>query len=337
MPSFPGFVVGTILAPAIFFLGGAAGSKVSESAPLKKVADVPLPGAAVRFDYQSFDASHDRLYISHMNAGQLVVFDVKKREVVANLDGFSSVHGVIAVPEIDRVYASVTGEHKVAVVDMQSLKTIAKVGPVKHPDGLAFAPGPNRVFISDESGDADAVIDAKTNSLIASIPLGGGAGNTVYDSGSEKILVAVYKRNELVVIDPASAKISGRYPVTGIDHPHGVALDTASRLAFVAGEGNNKVGVVDLTNMQVLSTYDVGKGPDVLAFDAKLKMLYVSAESGNVTVLRENGKALVNQGSLSMPHAHTVSVDPQTHLVYFPLQNVDGHPLLRIMSPSGDR
>ena len=32
-----------------------------------------------------------------------------------------------------------------------------------------------------------------------------------------------------------------------------------------------------------------------------------------------------------MPHAHTVCVDPDTHLVYFPLQNVNGHPVLRIM------
>jgi hypothetical protein len=34
-----------------------------------------LPGAAVRFDYQSFDPSSRRLYIAHMNASQLVVFD----------------------------------------------------------------------------------------------------------------------------------------------------------------------------------------------------------------------------------------------------------------------
>jgi hypothetical protein len=77
----------------------ATPSDKAESAPLKQVADVPLPGPAVRFDYQSLDASHGRLYIAHMNADQLVVFDTKKREVVENLDGFSSVHGVWAVPE----------------------------------------------------------------------------------------------------------------------------------------------------------------------------------------------------------------------------------------------
>ena len=37
----------------------------------------------------------------------------------------------------------------------------------------------------------------------------------------------------------------------------------------------------------------------MLAFDTGLKQLYVSAESGNVTVFRENGKALVTVGSFS--------------------------------------
>jgi len=315
-------------------LSSRAASDDTKAAPLKKVADIAMPGPANRFDYQSLDATEGRLYISHMNANQLVVFDTNKREVVANLDGFSSVHGVWAVPELGRVYASVTGEHKVAAVDMKTLKTLAKVGPIKYPDGIAYAPGPQRVFVSDEHGDVDAVIDTKTNSLVASIPLGGGAGNTVYDSGSEHILVAVHEKNELVAIDPANLQIIGHYPMTGIESPHGIALDQAGRLAFVAGEDNHMLAVVDLTTMKVLATHPVGKDPDVLAFDPGVKRLYVSAESGNVFVFREDGKTLVDEGHISIPHAHTVCVDPNTHLVYFPLENIDGHPLLRIMEPT---
>jgi len=309
----------------------------SKGPPLQKVADVPMPGPAVRFDYQSLDTSQGRLYLAHMNANQLVVFDVRKREVIANLDGFPSVHGVWVVPELGRVYASATGEHRVAVVDTKTLKTIARVGPVSYPDSIAYAPGPKRVFVSDEQGDADAVIDTATNSLIATIPLGGGAGNTVYDPSSGHILVAVHGKNELVPIDPDTAKIIGRYPLNGIENPHGIALDVKERLAFVAGEENAKLALVDLTSMNVLATYPVGEGPDVLAFDPGLKWLYVSAESGHVTVFRVNGKSLVFVGGISMPHAHTVSVDPETHLVYFPLQDIHGHPVLRIMQPAGGK
>jgi DNA-binding beta-propeller fold protein YncE len=321
------------LAAALSLMAAAALAQSPGQSPLKLVADVPLPGAAVRFDYRYFDATQGRLYMAHMNANQLVVFDAKKREVIANLDGFPSVHGVWAVPELGRVYASATGKHQVNVVDAKTLKTIASVGPIKYPDGIAYAPDAKRVFVSDEHGDADAVIDATTNTLVTSIPLGGGAGNTVYDAGSKHILVAVHEKNELVAIDPSTAKIIGHYALPGIQSPHGIALDSANRVAFVAGEENHKLAVVDLDTMKVTTVHEVGEDPDVLAFDSGLSLLYVSAESGHVTVFRETGKSLALEGKLFLPHGHTVAVDPDTHLVYFPLEKLDGHPVLRIMKP----
>jgi len=250
---------------------------------------------------------------------------------VANLDGFHRVHGVIAVPELARIFASVTGDHQVAVVDRSSLKTLAKVGEIRYPDGLAYAPQDHRVFVSDEHGDADAVIDAANNTLVTTIPLGGGAGNTLYDSGDNKILVAVHGKNELVKIDPRQGKVIERTALRGLRDPHGVALDVENRLAFVAGEGNHKLVVVDLGTMQVGAPLSVGRDPDVLAFDNGTKRLYVAAESGDVTVFHELNRTLEPEGSIHLPHGHTVAVDPVTHLVYFPLEDVGGKPLLRIM------
>jgi DNA-binding beta-propeller fold protein YncE len=298
------------------------------------VADIPMPGPAVRFDYQAFDLSSGRLYIAHMNADQLIVFDTSKRHVVANLDGFKRVHGVAVAPEIHRVYASVTGNHQVATVDTESLKTVGTAGPINYPDGLAYAPKQNRVFVSDEHGGVDAVIDAANNKLITNIPLGGGAGNTVYDPISGHILVAVHGLNLLAVIDPATNQIINRIFLAGIRNPHGISLDSVAHKAFVAGEANHSLAMVDLKTMKVQSTYQVGEDPDVLGYDPGLKRLYVSAESGTVTIFQNQGESLTLLGSLEMPHAHTVSVDSKTHLVYFPLENIDGHPILRIMRPA---
>lgn len=50
-------------------------------------------------------------------------------------------------------------------------------------------------------------------------------------------------------------------------------------------------------------------------------------------VLRENGKPLLNIELPSMPHPHTVSVDPDTHLVSFPLQNLNAKTVLGTMQP----
>lgn len=323
------------MAVLLLFSGRASAAHGEAGEPvLKTVANIPMPGPAVRFDYQSLDVEHSRLYISHMNANQLVVFDTRTRRVVANLDGFSGVHGVIAVPEIGRIYASVTGNHQVAVVDMPTLKTIATAGPINYPDGLAYSPAARKVFVSDEHGGVDAVIDARTNKLLANIPLGGGAGNTVYDPGSGRIFVAVHKINELVAIDPAAMKIVGRYPLPGLQNPHGISLDTERRLAFIAGEESHSLAVFDLKAMKLMSVHQVGDDPDVLVFDSGLRRLYVAAESGAVSVFQEAQRGLTLLGQFTMPHAHTVAVDSKTHLVYFPLQDVHGQPILRIMRPA---
>jgi len=302
---------------------------------MRVVADIPLPGPASRFDYQSLDPTDGRLFIAHMNADQLIVFDTKKREVVATLDGFNRVHGVIVVPELNRIFASVTGDHQVAVVDRSSLKKIIQVGDIKYPDGLAYAKSVNRVFVSDERGNADVVIDAETNTVASTIPLGGGAGNSVYDPVSDKVFVAVHGKNELVVIDPLKAKIKARTALTWLEDPHGVALDAENQLAFVAGAGNNKILTVDLRTMQFGPTLPVGRDPDVLAFDNAARRLYVAAESGHIYVFHEGNRSLEPDGDFHLPHGHTVAVDPKTHLVYFPLEDVNGKPVLRIMEFTG--
>ena len=194
------------------------------------------------------------------------------------------------------------------------------------------------VVVSDEHGAADVVIDAKTNQQLSVIPLGGEAGNTVYDSRARRILVAVHGKNELVSIDPVTAKIVARTPLPGVENPHGIAVDVEGRLAFVAGEANGVLAVVDLETLRVIETHKVAEGPDVLAFDPGWRRLYVASESGGVNVFTEasprnsTGKRLVRDGDISMPHAHTVAVDPRSHLVYFPLENIDGQAILRIMS-----
>src|SRR3989441_6487090 len=172
--------------------------------PLRAVTDVPLPGSASRFDYQSLEPASGRLFISHMGAGQLVVFDVRAGRVVANLDGFPTVTGVLAVPAEHRAYASATGHHAVVVVDDSTFQVVARVSGPRFPDGIAYAPEERRVFVSDESGQQDFVLDAATNSVVARIELDGEAGNTQYDPSSHCVIVAVATAKQAAGVEPAT-------------------------------------------------------------------------------------------------------------------------------------
>ncbi len=300
--------------------------------PLQVDTDVPLPGDTLRFDYQSIDTGMNRLYISHMGDGNMVVFDLQADRVVATVGNLPTVTGVLAVPELGKVYASATGLHQVAIVNDTTLQIVAQVGRIGFPDGLAYAPDEQKVYVSDESGGGELVIDGRSNQVVTTIPLGGQAGNTVYDAGSRCILVAVQTQDQLVAIDPRTDHVIGRYNPAGARHPHGLLVDAPRRLLFVANQGTAVLSVIDLQTMRVLGTEPIGSVPDVLAFDPAWQRLYVGSESGVVSVFTELGASLQLDGEVTMPHAHTVAADPRTHLVYFPLQDLAGQPVLRIMS-----
>jgi sugar lactone lactonase YvrE len=308
-------------------------TQAAPKAGLNVVREVPLPGPANRFDYQSVDPAMGRIYMNHMNAGRTVVFDADHGKVVTEIVDLPRATGVWAVPAHHQVYVSAAGAHEVAVIDDRTLRITARVGGIRFPDGIAFAPEADKVFVSDESGGADVVIDAKTNTKRATIELGGEAGNTHYDSVSHCILVAVQTKNQWVAIDPVSERIVQRYDLPGSDHPHGFELDQEGRLAFISCEGNAALLVVDLRTMKVIQSLEVADGPDVLAWDAAWRRLYVAAESGVLAAYWLDDRTLRSIGEVRAPHAHTVSVDPRTHLVYLPLENVAGHPLLRIFEP----
>jgi len=295
------------------------------------VATIPLPGPTKRFDYQSFDDARRRLYINHMNAGHLLAFDVDTQRVTHYVGNLPRATGVWAVPEHHEVYVAAASAHAAVVLDDRTLQEVARVDGIRFPDGIAYAAPVHKVFVSDEAGDADIVIDAATHRKRSTIALGGEAGNTHYDSVSRCILVAVQTRNELVAIDPVAERIVARYRLPGFDHPHGFTLDEATRLAFVTNDGNGTLQVVDLRTMRVLATHRVGDDPDVLAWDAGWRRLYVAAESGVVSSFWLDGTTLRPVGDYRAPSAHSVSVDPRTHRIYLPLENVGGRPALRIL------
>jgi DNA-binding beta-propeller fold protein YncE len=309
--------------------------------PLRLIADVPtrpagaaFAGLTPRMDYESIDSVRRMLYIAYMGANEVVAFNLDTNKVTAHIQHLQDVHGTLPIPELKRLYVSATGTGEVAVIDERSLAITARTDGGDYPDGISYDPDDHRIFVSDEHGATDTVIDVRTNKTVDTIQLGGEAGNTQYDPLSRQFYTDVQSRDDVAVIDPKTDKVVARHRLPGCVHDHGLLLDVQRRLAFVACDGNAKLLLVDLKNWVVLSTFDVGVDPDVLAFDGGLGRLYVASESGVVAVFEERGLSLTLLGKAFLAdNAHTVAVDPKSHRVYFALKNVNGQPVIRVMAP----
>jgi len=243
--------------------------------------------------------------------------------------------------------ASTRAPQATAAAQSTATPAAAKERPPEAPAGVRAAvsapgfPGPlgtgfGSVWVAGHRNGALHRIDPRTNQVVAAIEVpdtlcgdlafGGGA---VWASNCGQGGVSWIYR-----IDPRTNRVVRRVSLPGCDHDHGLHLDPRRRLAFVACDGNATLLVFDLRTKKVTGRFSVGDDPDVLDFDPGLRRLYVAAESGVVAVFAERGRSLVKLGQAFLADgAHSVAVDPRTHLVYFPLADVDGRPVLRIMAP----
>lgn len=99
-------------------------------------------------------------------------------------------------------------------------------------------------------------------------------------------------RGDLAELDPTTLAVTRRVPLPGCDHPHGLSLDPAARLGFVACDANATLLTVDLATGQTIGSNPVGPQPDVLAYDPGPHRLYVAAESGWVSLLELHDRRL---------------------------------------------
>jgi YVTN family beta-propeller protein len=319
---------------------GAATSHADAAAkarvPLARVKDVRLPGGPTRFDYQAIDPRTRSLYVAHLGDSSLDVIDLNALRVVATVPGLPSIHGVTVATDRQRVYATGTGHNELVAIDAATNQAVARVSTGDFPDGVAYDPDDQLVFVSNKNDGSLTVVDATRNAAIDTIKIGDETGNVAYDSTTRTVYVAARTPDTLVAIDPTTHRITSRVPLPGCDGAHGVQLDSAAQRAFIACERNARLITVDLHAARSTAAATIGVDPDVLALDPGLHRLYIAAESGTVSVF-DVSRAVpraIGQGHLA-DAAHTVAVDPDTHRVYFPLENLAGKPTLRVMKPLG--
>jgi YVTN family beta-propeller protein len=312
--------------------GGDAAPAV---AGYRMVGDLPLPGGGSRWSYQVLDPRTGRLYLAHQGASEVVVVDTLQQRVVATVPGIDSVRGLALASGIGRLYAAATGGNEVAVIDLASARVVARVPTGGGPDGVAYVASAGRVLVSDGTGGGETVVDVRTNRALGRVDVGDGPSDSVVDPATGHVLVAVSAARQLVAVDATSQAVVARYPIPACDDADGVEVDVASEdRAFVTCGGNARVQGVNLVTGGLGAPLEVGSGPDLLAMDLALHRLYVASESGVLTVVDTGGaEPVVLARGYAGPDAHSVAIDPNTHLVYLPLAVAGGRSVLRVLAP----
>jgi DNA-binding beta-propeller fold protein YncE len=313
-------------------------SPAAATPSLALVADVPLPGKAVRFDYQAVDSVNKRLFIAHMNDASVVVVSTIDGSVVKVMPDIPTPRGVAVAPDARRVFVT-SSPSKLVIIDSESLSELGRVATGRSPDGVAWDPSHGVVGVSDQGDGALSLLAEAGTGVRRAVALGRETGNVVFDPSRATFWITVVPAtgaDQVVEVDPLAATVKAKIPLPGCSGAHGLRLHPNGASAFIACEDNSKLARVELDGKHAVTLAPSGSDPDVLAVDPGLKLLYVAAESGDLRIFDLARPGLVSVGRERPGRAsHSVAVDAETHHVFFPLAlGPHGTPVLRIMRPT---
>jgi DNA-binding beta-propeller fold protein YncE len=341
----PGGAGGALTPPDGLGPGGSSDAAVSQAGPgsarlpLVPVADVLLPGGATRLDYQDIDPARGHLVVAHMNDNSVLILDLGSGSVVKELKGIPTARGIAVADDVGRIFVT-SSPNQLVIIDNSVLTEIARVTTGQAPDGVGWDPVHKIVGVSDQRDGALSLIGGAGSGARTQIPLGTETGNVVFDPSRGWYWITVVPGSppdQLVAVDPTTGKVMAKIGLPGCSGAHGLRLHPDGQSAFIACEDNSVLARVDLAGNKLVGTSATGDGPDVLSIDPGLGWLYVAAESGDVAVFDITRPGVVLLGhDHPGDNAHTVSADPATHRVFFPLMaGPNGNPMLRIMQPTG--
>ncbi len=325
---FPVLVSGCLLAVAI---GGAL---LAEMSPLRKIAQVELPGPkGKRFDYLTVDPDDHFIIVAHMHGDQTYFVDTRTNQVAATITDTPGVEGVEYVPDERKVYTSNSGDNTIGVIDIAQRKVIKKLETEAKPDGSTYAAPFHKLYVSDERGKAEAVVDVRSDTIVKTLHFNSETGMPQYDPVAKLVYVNLQDIDRFAVIDPRDDRVLAQYPVAGCRGNHGMALAPEQHRAFLVCEENNLLAVFDLEKHAVVQTLPLPEGADVVKADAGRGRIFVACSSGAITAIQALGSGQYKKiaDAPVEKRVHSLAVDPETGYLYVPEEQEKGAPASRLI------
>jgi YVTN family beta-propeller protein len=219
----------------------------------------------------------DRRLAVTVEANRAVLIVDLERGVVERAlpTGQAGSHMLAVSPDGRTIYTANIGSGSVTALDASGAKP-ARTAPVApRTEGIALSPDGRRIWVGSNQDNTVIVLDAATLAALDTLPAEGlpyrlavtPDGRRAIASNPMRGAVRIFdtaamRETALVQIPAGSAGEQGAGPV-------GFALAPDGRTAYVALQGRNQVGVLDLSTGTVTRFFDVGAGPDGIAYAAR--------------------------------------------------------------------
>jgi DNA-binding beta-propeller fold protein YncE len=256
----------------------------SPQPPLALVRAIELPRVEGRIDHLALDPAGERLFVAALGNNTVEVVDLKNGSHLKSLPGFREPQGIATVADA-KVIAVANGQGDgVQLIDASDYRLARSISFGDDSDNVRYDPAAKRLYVGYASG-ALAAIDPGDGRVLGTVKLAGHPESFQLESTGSRILVNVPPAEHIAIVDRATMKIVGTWPVAGARANYPMALDEAGHRVFIGCRKPAKVLVYDTTSGKEIGAAKIVGDTDDMFYDAPRKRLYVAGGEGFIDVL----------------------------------------------------
>lgn len=291
-----------------------------------QVGAVAVPSGTSAWDYVSYEAARQRLFIGHRKEG-LQVFDVAAGKLVATIAGTpaASSNGALLIPDFDLGISS----NEDGSLTPFSLSTLADRPAIKlgeELDNSHYDAATKRIVVNmaASKGVTEAVVlQAPGLERVGSITLPTGKLEAGDGDGKGTFFLAARDVNKVFRVDMNTLKVTAEWPTPGCAQTNSLVMDAANNRILLGCRGSDTVKpsfvVMNAATGAIVYAGEIGGGNDSIVYDADLKRIFLANGVGAVINVFEQLDADTYKPVEALgvrSGVRALAIDPKTKLLY---------------------
>ena len=260
--------------------------KAQETAPLRFLQAIPLPGVEGRIDHLAVDLKGQRLFVAALGNNTVEVIDLKTGNRVHTITGLREPQGVGFIPESNKLYVANAKGGACDIFDGASFKQIKSVKFSDDADNVRYDAAARHVYVGYGDG-ALGVIDAASGERIGDVKLDAHPESFQLEKNGSRVFVNIPTARKIAVVDRAKAAVIGSWKVEARDN-FPMALDEEHHRLFVATRKPAKLVVFDTESGRAVASLGAPGDADDVFYDAAKRRIYISGGEGAIGVFRQS-------------------------------------------------
>ncbi len=257
------------------------------SAPLKLIQSIPLPGLKEGdFDHFAVDLDGHRLFLTAEANGLVQVFDTQTNKLIHTIRGIEAPHSMVYRADLRRLFVVDGDASEIKVYDTNTYGLVGHVRLYIDADSQAYDPDTKLMYVVSGGREAHTpysyigVVDTTQSKKILDAKIDANwLEGLALEKHGPRLFVNITAENAVGVMDRNQHSITAKWPIPGdtqqnlplfLDEPHHPLLLTTRK--------SPKLVAMDSETGKVTASVPCVGLVDDIAYDAKLKRLYLSGD-----------------------------------------------------------